>query len=292
MNSSILRPAKRGLLTLGGLAAMIAATCGTATADVIGRAHDGEVGFEPAATTIAREIYFFHNAILMPIITAVCLFVLALLIIVMVKFRERANPTPSRLTHHAGLEIAWTIIPVMILIVIAIPSFRLLAAELVLPKGDFAIKVTAHQWYWTYAYPKSQDGGFQFDSFIKADKDLKPGEPRLLSVDNDAVVPIGATVRLQITSTDVIHSFFIPSFGVHLDAVPGRLNETWFKADRQGIYYGQCTNICGKDHAYMPIVFRVVSKKAYQAWLDTSKKKFANLDSSSSFAMNDAAQPR
>lgn len=288
---------KRGLLALGGAAAALSAACGAASAEVIGKSTPGEIGFEPAASQIARDIFFFHNAILLPIITAVCLFVLALLIAVMVKFNERANPTPTRTTHHTGLEVAWTIIPVLILVVIAIPSFRLLSEQLILPKGDFTIKVTGHQWYWSYNYPKSQDGGFGFDSFIKADKDLKPGQPRLLTVDNEVVVPVGKTVILQVTSTDVIHSFFIPSFGVHIDAIPGRLNQTWFKADRRGVYYGQCSNICGKDHAFMPIVFRVVGQKSYQAWLAGAKKKFASLSAPASgapvsFAFNDPAQPR
>ena len=292
MEFSMSGTVRRGFLALGAMSAFTAASCAGAAAEVIGKATPGEIGFQPAASQIARDVFFFHNAILLPIITAVCLFVLALLIVVAFKFNERTNPTPTRTTHHTGLEVAWTVIPVLILVVIAIPSFRLLSDQLVLPKGDFIIKVTGHQWYWSYGYPKSQNGGFGFDSFIKSAKDLKPGESRLLSVDNEVVVPVGKTVLLQVTSTDVIHSFFIPSLGVHIDAIPGRLNETWFKADRRGVYYGQCSNICGKDHAFMPIVFHVVGQKTYQAWLTTAKQKFASLDAPISFAMNDAAQPR
>jgi cytochrome c oxidase subunit II len=268
-----LRRAGAGIGTLAATLLM----SGAAFAEVIGRAVPDEMGLQPVVTPIGREIHFFHNDILLPIITVIVLFVLALLVIVMVRFNERANPTPSRTTHHTLLEVAWTVIPVMILVVIAIPSFRLLTNQLVLPKADVTVKVTGHQWYWSYEYPKDE-GGFGFDSFIKADKDLKPGEPRLLSVDNEAVVPVNKVVKVQVTGADVIHSFVVQAFGIRIDAVPGRLNETWFKADRVGTYYGQCSKICGKDHAFMPIVIRVVSDKDYEAWLQQAKKKFASID--------------
>lgn len=238
-----------------------------------GYAEPGQMSLQEPVTPIAHELNFFHNGILLPIITIITLFVLALLIYVVVKFNDKANPTPSKTTHHTGLEVAWTVIPVMILVVIAIPSFRLLTHQIATPASDLTVKVTGRQWYWSYDYPKDQGGGFGFDSLMKAENELKPGDIRLLSVDNEAVVPVGKIVRLQITSSDVIHSFTIPSFGVRIDAVPGRLNESWFKAEKEGIYYGQCSKICGKDHAFMPIAFRVVSEQKYAEWLASNKKK-------------------
>ena len=274
-----------------GLAAFATATvfAGTAFAETYGRADPGQMGMQPAVTPVADEMHFFHNGILLPVITIITLFVLALLIWVMYRFNERSNPAPSRTTHNTLLEVAWTVLPVMILVIIAIPSFRLLTHQLVIPQADVTLKVTGKQWYWSYDYPKDQ-GDFGFDSLIKADKELKGDDIRLLSVDNEAVVPVNKTVRLQITGADVIHSFTIPSFGVRVDAVPGRLNETWFKAEREGIYYGQCSKLCGKDHAYMPIAFRVVSEQQYQAWLADAKKKFAAVPPANTFA--DAASAR
>jgi cytochrome c oxidase subunit 2 len=244
-----------------------------------GHATPGQMSLIHGETPIAREMDFFHNVVLLPLIIVISLFVLALLIYVMVRFNEKANPVPSRTTHHAMLEVAWTIVPVLILVVIAVPSFRLLTHQLVLPQADVTVKVTGKQWYWSYDYPKDQGGGFGFDSLLKDEKDMKPGDLRLLSVDNEAVVPVNKTVRLQVTAADVIHSFVLQSFGVRIDAVPGRLNETWFKAEREGVYYGQCSKICGKDHAYMPIVFRVVSEQKYAEWLTgKGKKSVAELD--------------
>jgi cytochrome c oxidase subunit 2 len=258
-----------------GAMAAVAAFGGAALAETYGRADPGQAGMQPVVTPIGEEMHFFHNGILLPIITVITLFVLALLVYVIFRFNERANPTPSRTTHNTLLEVAWTVLPVMILVVIAIPSFRLLTHQLVLPQADITVKVTGKQWYWSYEYPKDQ-GGFGFDSFLKPDKDLQPGEPRLLAVDNEAVVPVNKVVRVQVTAADVIHSFVIQAFGIRIDAVPGRLNETWFKAKREGIYYGQCSKLCGKDHAFMPIAFRVVSEKDYAAWLEDAKKKFAS----------------
>ncbi len=270
-------------LALGlGIAAVLT---GAATANGIGYAEPGQIGFQKPVTEVARDIQFFHNAILMPIITVISLFVLALLIYVVWKFNDKANPVPTKTTHNTVLEVAWTVIPVMILVVIAAYSFPLLTKELVIPNADVTVKVTGSQWHWSYAYPKDQ-GDFSFDSYIKEEKDLKPdaGDIRLLSVDNEAVVPVNKIVRLHITAADVIHSFIVQSFGVRVDAVPGRLNETWFKAEREGVYYGQCSKICGKDHAFMPIVFRVVSQDKYAAWLADSKKKFASAASPISVA--------
>jgi cytochrome c oxidase subunit 2 len=261
----------------GSLIALTMGLTGPAFAlppDVI-HAEPGAIGLLPPETAVARELDFFHNDILLPLIIIISLFVLVLLAIVVVRFNERANPVPSRTTHHALLEVAWTVVPVLILVGIAVPSFRLLNRELILPKGDMTMKVTGHQWYWSYEYPKDEGGGFSFDSLMKPEAELKPGELRLLAVDNEAVVPIDKIVRLQVVGADVIHSFVIQPFGIRVDAVPGRLNETWFKAEREGLYYGQCSKLCGKDHAFMPIAFRVVSQARYEAWLADSKKKYA-----------------
>ena len=235
----------------------------------------GEIGMQEAATPIAEQMRFFHDDILLPIIIAISLFVAILLVVVFVKFNEKAHPVPSTTTHHTMLEIAWTVTPVLLLFIIAIPSMKLLTDELVVPKSDLTLKVTGNQWFWSYEYPKDQNGGFSFGSYMLKGADLKPGMLRQLAVDNEAVVPVNKVVHLLVTGADVIHEFAVPSFGVRIDAVPGRMNESWFKAEREGIYYGECSNICGKDHSNMPIAIRVVSEKAYQAWLQTAKKNFA-----------------
>ncbi|WP_374545837.1 cytochrome c oxidase subunit II [Rhodoblastus sp.] len=270
----------------GALAAFAPAAAFAEQAPGDGRPAPGALGMQVANSPIADEIHAFHNGILLPIIIVISLFVLALLIYVVMKFNENANPTPSRTTHHTLLEVAWTVIPVLILVFIAIPSFRLLAHQLIIPQPDVTIKVTGNQWYWSYAYPKDQGGGFSFDSLLIPDDQIDPakGQIRLLSVDNEAVVPVGKKIRLQVTASDVIHSFTIPSFGIRIDAVPGRLNETWFQAERPGIYYGQCSKICGKDHAFMPIAFRVVSEQDYADWLAQAKKKYAAMPQHDQYA--------
>jgi len=268
-----------------GLVALIP---GAAFAD--GYPEPGQIGFQEAVTPIAYELQFFHNWILLPIITAICVFVLGLLIYVILRFNEKANPVPAQTSHHSGLEVAWTVMPVMILVVIAIPSFRLLTHQLTIPPADITVKATGKQWYWTYDYPKDQGGGFEFDSTMIQEADLKPGDIRQLSVDNEVVVPVGKVVHVQVTAADVIHSFAVPSFGIRIDATPGRLTETWFKAEREGIYYGQCSKICGKDHSDMPIAIRVVSEENYEAWLAEASKKFASRSTAPvHFAANDAS---
>ncbi len=254
---------------------------------------DWQMNLQGAVTPVAEYIHWFHDW-LNVIIAIVTLFVLALLIYVVFRFNEKANPVPSKTTHNALLEVAWTVIPVLILVVIAIPSFRLLKLQLEVPQADMTLKVTGKQWYWSYEY--AQDGGnFGFDSLMLdekaraeaiASKKIAAAEaPRLLAVDNEAVVPVGKIVRVQVTGADVIHKFTVPSFGIKIDAIPGRLNETWFKAEREGIYYGQCSFICGQNHAFMPIAFRVVSQERYAAWLAEAKQKFANAeDAGSKFA--------
>lgn len=281
---------------IGAFIAVTSASAWFATAalaeEVIGRATPGQLGFQPPVTPIDREIQFFHNDILMPIITAICVFVLGLLIYCAWRFNEKANPVPTRTTHNTLLEVAWTVTPVMILVVIAAYSFPLLTHQLTIPPADIVVKATGKQWYWSYTYPKSQAGGFEFDSNLKPDEqiDTSKGEMRLLTVDNEVVVPINKVVQVQVTAdpTGVIHGFVVQSLGIRMDAVPGRLNETWFKAEHEGVFYGQCSKLCGQNHAYMPITVRVVSEDAYKAWLVDAAKKYASADAPRSYA---AAEP-
>jgi cytochrome c oxidase subunit II len=252
----------------------------------VGQPSPWELGLQKSATPVMDDIVWFNDFLLW-VIGAIALFVLALLVIVMVRFNARANPVPSRTTHNTFIEIVWTVVPVLILVAIAVPSFRLLFYQLKIPPADITVKATGKQWFWTYTYP---DQKFEFDSLIVQDKDLKPGQPRLLAVDNAMVVPVNKVVKVLVTGADVIHSFSVPSFGIKIDAIPGRLNETWFKAERTGTYYGQCSQLCGRNHAFMPIEVRVVSEKEYTAWLDQAKKKFAEVDSAPRPAVADASK--
>jgi cytochrome c oxidase subunit 2 len=202
--------------------------------------------------------------------------VLVLLLIVIFRFNARANPVPSRTTHNTLVEVLWTIVPIGILLFIAVPSFKLLFLQLDLPPADMTVKATGKQWYWSYSYP--DHGKFEFDSLMLKADELKAEQPRLLSVDNEMVVPINKTVHVIVTGADVIHAFAVPSFGIKIDAIPGRINETWFKATREGVYYGQCSELCGKDHAFMPIAVRVVSEQAFATWVEDAKKKYARDD--------------
>jgi cytochrome c oxidase subunit 2 len=241
-----------------------------------------EITLQQAATPVMENIISFHNLLLV-IITLITLFVLALLVIVVVKFNARTNPVPSRTTHNTLIEVAWTLIPVLILVGIAVPSFRLLFLQLDIPKADLTVKVTGKQWYWSYAYP--DNGKFEFDSLMAQDK-----QPRLLGVDNEMVVPVNKVIRVQTTGADVIHAFAVPSFGIKIDSIPGRLNETWFKATKTGMYYGQCSELCGKDHAFMPIAVRVVSDQEFATWVEAAKKKFAANPANTFASAGQAAQ--
>ena len=232
-----------------------------------------EMGLQGAASPVMESIISFHDFLLY-VITAITIFVLALLLYIIVKFNAKANPTPSRTTHNTLLEVAWTVLPVLILTVIAVPSFRLLFTQLDIPPADVTVKATGKQWFWSYSYPDA--GGFEFDSLVLSDKERKPDQPRLLAVDNEMVVPVNKNIRILTTGADVIHAFAVPAFGVKIDSIPGRVTETWFKALREGVYYGQCSELCGKDHAFMPIAVRVVSEADYTAWLDQAKKKYAS----------------
>jgi cytochrome c oxidase subunit 2 len=261
-----------------GLAALSAALAAPmAQAQIFGGPKPGGIGLLPANTDIADGMFWFHNWILLPAITGISLLVLALIVYIVWRFNETANPIPSRRTHNAVIEIVWTVAPALILVIIAVPSFRLLTQQLVIPAPDLTLKVTASQWHWNYGYPKSE-GGFSFDSLYVEEKDLKPGQPNVITADHEMVVPVGKVVELDVVAQDVIHSFSIPSFGVKIDAIPGRLNKSWFKAQQEGVFYGQCSNICGIDHAFMPINVRVLSQPDYEAWLAQAKKQFAVLD--------------
>jgi cytochrome c oxidase subunit 2 len=258
---------------------------GIAFAQSTGQPHPWQLGLQAAATPVMDDIMWFHNFLLW-IIGAIVLFVLVLLVIVAVRFNAKRNPVPSRTTHNTTIEVIWTIVPVLILVAIAVPSFRLLFYELKVPAADVTIKATGKQWFWSYQYP---DAKFEFDSLMVQPKDLKPGQPRLLTADNAMVVPVNKVVHVITTGADVIHSFSVPAFGVKIDAIPGRINETWFKAEREGTYYGQCSQLCGRDHAFMPIEVKVVSEKDYAAWIETAKKKFADADSAPKNALASAA---
>jgi len=247
------------------------------TAPAMALPYNYEVGFQPAASPVMEQIEDFHR-LLFYIIVAVCLFVLALLVWIVIKYRSGANAVPSKVHHNTLLEVAWTLIPVIILVFIAVPSFRLLYFEAAIPKPDVQIKAIGKQWFWTYEYPGTQ-AGFTFDSLGLSDADAKKaGKPRLLGVDNAIYVPVNKVIEVETAGADVIHSWAMPQMGVKMDAVPGRLNHTWFKADQTGVYYGQCSELCGARHAYMPIELHVVSDAEYAAWLAASKKKFAALE--------------
>jgi cytochrome c oxidase subunit 2 len=259
---------------------------GTAALAATGQPEDWQIGLQKAATPVMTDIVWFHDFLLW-IIGAIAVFVLGLLVIVMLRFNARANPVPSRTTHNTFIEVIWTVVPVLILVTIAVPSFRLLFLELNIPKPDVVVKAVGKQWFWSYSYPNQK---IEFDSLVVHEKDLKPGQPRLLSVDNEIVVPVNKVVKVEVTGADVIHSFAVPSFGIKIDAIPGRLNETWFKAERVGVYYGQCSELCGRGHDEMPIAVRVVSEKDYQAWLTDAKKKFA-VDDGAARPEQTAARP-
>jgi cytochrome c oxidase subunit 2 len=244
-----------------------------------------QIGMQPPATPVQDRIVVFHDWLLV-ITFLITAFVLGLLLYVIVRFHHTRNPVPTRTSHNAIIEILWTVVPVLILVGIAIPSFKLMYYMDRVPNADMTIKVTAHQWYWSYEYP--DQAGLTFDSNLIPDKDLKPGEKRLLEVDNPLVVPVGASVRVQVTGTDVIHSWFVPSFGVQEYAVVGRLNESWFRVENAGTYYGECNQICGVNHAFMPIKVVALAKPEYEKWLGEAKKKFAAASPGDSRPASDA----
>ena len=256
------------ILAAGG--AVSAALVGTGAS--AGEPTPWQMGLQQAATPLMQSIDDLHD-ILLVICTLITLFVLGLLLYVMWRFRESRNPTPTRTTHNTLVEVLWTVIPVVILVLIAIPSFKLLYYSDTIPKADMTVKAIGHQWYWSYEYP--DHGNFTFDATILADDELKEGQPRLLEVDNRIVVPVDKVVRVQVTADDVLHAWAVPAFGVKIDGVPGRLNEVWFKAERTGVYYGQCSELCGINHGFMPIRVDVVTAQEFNAWISWAKKEYA-----------------
>ncbi|WP_269586192.1 cytochrome c oxidase subunit II [Roseibium sp. Sym1] len=267
-------------MTMAGMAATLAGASTAALAAESGM-KEWQLGFQDSVTDVMDDIAWF-NGFTLTIITVITLFVLALLIVCMTRFSAKSNPVPSRTSHNTLIEVVWTVAPILILVVIAIPSFRLLYKQLDIPEYEMTIKATGYQWYWGYEYTDEGMGDLYFDSLMVREEDRQEVAdsrgvtlnevPRLLAVDYDLVIPVDTTVRLQVTSEDVIHSFAMPSFGVKIDAIPGRLNETWFHAREEGVYYGQCSELCGKDHAFMPIAVRVVSKDQFQTWVTAAQE--------------------
>jgi cytochrome c oxidase subunit 2 len=274
----------RRLTALAVTTLVLLAGAGAASA-VPGGPSPWQLGLQQAASPVMDNIIVFHDFLLY-IITAITAFVLVLLVLVIVRFNARANPIPSRTTHNTLLEVAWTIIPIAILVVIAVPSFKLLFYQLAIPPADLTVKATGKQWFWSYSYP--DHGQFEFDSLMLKEDERKPEQPRLLAVDNEMVVPVNKNVRVITTGADVIHAFAVPALGIKVDSIPGRINETWFKATREGVYYGQCSELCGKDHAFMPIAVRVVNEQDFATWVEQTKQKYAG----DGTATNVAARPQ
>lgn len=269
--------AGRAVAALAGAAAFLATAPAFA---VVGQPDPWEVTLQPAGSEVMSSIRWFGDFTLI-IISLIVVLVAGLLAVCIVKFNAKANPTPARTSHNTLIEVIWTVGPILVLVMIAIPSFRLLYQELDLPPADLTLKVTGYQWYWGYEYPDAKYAGIQFDSYMLSDDDRKARmaqykldatqAPRLLTVDNEVVVPVGKNIRVQVTGADVIHSFAMPAFGVKIDAIPGRLNETWFKAERPGTYYGQCSELCGTNHAFMPIAIRAVPEDQFEKWAEAAK---------------------
>ncbi len=234
-----------------------------------------QLGLQPAASPIAERVHSFHNLLLW-VITLITLFVLALLVYTCVRFRESRNPVPSRRTHNTLLEVVWTAVPVLILVIIAIPSFKLLYYQDRLPETELTVKAIGHQWYWTYEYP--DHGNFTFDAIMVPDEEIAEGQYRLLETDNRVVLPVGTNIRVLVTAADVLHSWAMPSMGVKVDAVPGRLNELWLHISEPGVYYGQCSELCGANHGFMPIAVEALSKEDFEAWVAEAQTRFARVD--------------
>lgn len=231
-----------------------------------------QMGFQPAASPVMEQVDGFHDFLLV-VITLISVFVLALMIYVFIKFNAKANPTPSRTTHNTTIEVLWTVIPIIILVVIAVPSFKLMYYADRAVDADMTLKVAGNQFFWTYEYPDHDE--LTFDAIMVDEADLKDGDLRLLTTDNAVVLPVDTTIRLLLTANDVIHAWAVPAFGVKMDAVPGRLNETWFRINNEGTYYGQCSELCGSNHGFMPIMVKAVSKDEFAAWVEKAKEEFA-----------------
>ncbi|MBL8710945.1 MAG: cytochrome c oxidase subunit II [Rhodospirillaceae bacterium] len=270
------RALMRGAAATIVLAGTAALSTGALAQEILGAAKDMQLGLQDPATSIAVDLNHFHNWVLLPIITVITLFVMGLLLWVMIRYNAKRNPVPSKTTHNTLVEVLWTVIPILILIGISIPSFKLLYKQLDLPETDITIRAIGKQWYWTYEYP--DNGNFTFDANMVQTDQLQPGQLRLLETDNEVVLPVGKNIRIQITAADVIHAWTVPAFGIKHDAVPGRVNESWFNIDRPGIYYGQCSELCGTLHGFMPIKVRAVTPEEYEAWVAEAQAKFAKVD--------------
>jgi cytochrome c oxidase subunit II len=258
-------------LFLGPLFALIGLAMGSGEA-IAAQPEPWQLNFQPAASPVMERVASLHDLLLW-IITLISIFVLALLVFACLRFRASRNARPSRRTHHTLLEIAWTAVPVLILVVIAIPSFKLLYFMDRIPEPEMTLKAVGHQWYWSYEYP--DDGNFTFDAYMVADGDLKEDQLRLLTTDNAVVLPVDTDIRVLVTATDVIHAWAVPAFGVKSDGVPGRVNETWLRIDEPGMYYGQCSELCGDFHGFMPIMVRAVGKQEFEAWTKLAQEQFA-----------------
>ena len=262
---------KKGIVGLVAFAAAALAGAAGAVAGNVGAPENWQWNLQEAATPVMERMNSFHNMLLI-IIVAISAFVFLLLAIIVVRFNARANPTPSKTTHNTMLEMIWTGVPVIILIVIAVPSFKLLYYQDRTPEADMTIKAIGNQWFWSYEYPDHDE--LYFDAIMLEDDELAEGQPRMLATDYNVVVPVDTTVRVLVTATDVIHAWAMPSFGVKMDAVPGRVNETWFRATEEGIYYGMCSELCGVLHGFMPIAVEVVSQDAFAEWLVWAGEEF------------------
>lgn len=288
----------KNALTLSGLFTALSALPALAqeNLEIIGKPIDGATGFQPAASEVARDLQSL-DYLLLVIITVICVFVTGLMIYAIIRFNRRANPTPASFTHNSPVEVAWTVIPIVILVFIGAFSLPVLFKQQEIPEADITIKATGYQWYWGYEYV---DHGFGFDAFMIGDGKVLNAEVEaelieagysadefLLATDTAVVIPIGKTIVVQVTGADVIHSWTVPAFGVKQDAVPGRLAELWFAAEKEGIYFGQCSELCGKDHSYMPITVKVVSQEAYDKWLDEAIEEYAGTPRSVAVASAD-----
>ena len=261
-------------LFLAALAALGLLAAGTAGA---AEPQPWQMGFQPAASPVMEEIHAFNNLLLW-IISGIVVFVLGLLLYVMWRFSEKRNPTPSKTTHNTLIEVVWTVVPVIILVIIAIPSFRLLYLTDRDPENEIemTIKAIGHQWYWSYEFP--DHGNFTFDAYMVADEDLEDGQRRLLTTDNALVLPVDTNIRILVTASTVIHNFAVPAMGLKMDGVPGRMNETWVRITKEGTYYGQCSELCGTGHAYMPIMIEAVSKEKFAEWVEQAQEEFARVE--------------
>lgn len=255
----------------GALAFAAPAAAETTDLPLVGVPKNWGIGFQTSASPVKHEMAWFHNDLLLPVITAITIFVMLLLFYVMIRFNAKANPKPSKTTHNTLLEFVWTLVPVIILVIIVVPSLKLLYLADKTADAEMTLNIKGYQWYWGYQYP--DHGDIEFSSYMVPEKDLKAGQVRLLSTDNPVVLPVDTNIRLLITANDVIHSFALPSLGVKTDAIPGRTNETWTRIEKEGVYFGQCSEICGINHAFMPIEIRAVSKEAFARWVEAQGGK-------------------